>query len=199
AFKKLKDKIQSVTIWGLADDNTWLNSSGRINAPLLFDDQLKKKFAYWGVIDPLQLPGADLSTDVSADSNNAQSGHDLSYTITVRNNRDNDQEPFLPTDDDLPADNVSLTDGIPAGTVFKSLSAPAGWSCTAPAEGGVGQVNCTAASLASGASALFNLTVTVVCPTPNNTEIVNSATVASTTRDPNTAPNNTAAVNVRVS
>jgi hypothetical protein len=199
AFKKLKDKIQSVTIWGLADDNTWLNSSGRINAPLLFDDQLKKKFAYWGVIDPLQLPGADLSTDVSADSNTALSGHDLSYTITVRNNRDNDQEPFLPADDDLPAENVSLTDAIPAGTVFKSLSAPAGWSCATPAAGGAGQVNCTAALLPPGASAQFNLTVTVVCPTPNNMEIVNSATAASTTRDPNTAPNNTGSVNVQVS
>jgi endo-1,4-beta-xylanase len=199
AFKKLKDKIQSVTIWGLADDNTWLNSSGRINAPLLFDDQLKKKFAYWGVIDPLQLPGADLSTDVSVDSNTALSGHDLSYTITVRNNRDNDQEPFLPADDDLPAENVSLVDAIPAGTVFKSLSAPAGWSCTTPAAGGTGNVNCTAASLPSGASAQFNLIVTVACPTPNNTGIANSATVASTTRDPNTAPNNTAAVNVQVS
>jgi len=199
AFKKLKNKIQSVTIWGLADDNTWLNSSGRINAPLLFDDQLKAKSAYWGVIDPLQLPGADLSTDVSADSNTALSGHDLSYTITVRNNRDNDMESFLPTDDDLPAANVSLTDAIPAGAVFKSLSAPAGWSCATPAAGGVGQVNCTVASLAAGASAQFNLTVTVVCPTPNNTGIVNSASVASTTRDPNTAPNNTASVNVQVS
>ena len=199
AFKKLKDKVQSVTIWGVADDNTWITSSGRVNAPLLFDDQLKKKFAYWGVMDPLQLPGADLSTEVSADSNTALSGHDLSYTITVRNNRDNDVESFLPTDDDLPADNVSLTDAIPAGTMFKSLSAPAGWSCSTPAAGGAGQVNCTAASLTPGASAQFNLTVTVVCPSPNNAEIVNSATVASTTRDPNTAPNNTAAVNVLVS
>jgi hypothetical protein len=183
----------------LADDNTWITSSGRVNAPLLFDDQLKKKFAYWGVMDPLQLPGADLSTEVNADSNTALSGHDLSYTITVRNNRDNDVESFLPTDDDLPADNVSLTDAIPAGTMFKSLSAPAGWSCSTPAAGGAGQVNCTAASLPPGASAQFNLTVTVVCPSPNNAEIVNSATVASTTRDPNTAPNNTAAVNVLVS
>src|SRR5262249_9862507 len=40
AFKKLKDKIQSVTVWGVADDNTFLTTSGRINAPLLFDDQL---------------------------------------------------------------------------------------------------------------------------------------------------------------
>ena len=83
--------------------------------------------------------------------------------------------------------------------MFKSLSAPAGWSCSTPAAGGAGQVNCTAASLTPGASAQFNLTVTVVCPSPNNAEIVNSATVASTTRDPNTAPNNTAAVNVLVS
>jgi hypothetical protein len=155
--------------------------------------------AYWAVIDPLQLPGADLSTSVVAASDSVVSGGDLSYTITVRYNQDNDLEAFLPADDDLPATNVSLTDAIPAGTVFKSLSAPAGWSCTTPAAGGVGQVNCTAATLPPGASAQFNLTVTVVCPTSNNTGIVNSAAVTSTTRDPNTAPNNTASANVRVS
>ncbi|HEU0173437.1 MAG TPA: endo-1,4-beta-xylanase [Blastocatellia bacterium] len=191
AFKKLKDKIQSVTIWGLADDNTWLNSSGRINAPLLFDDQLKHKLAYTAVMNPLDLPGADLSTSVVADSNTVLSGHDVSYTITVTNNEHSDNA--------LPADNVSLVDAIPAGTVFKSLSAPTGWSCTTPAVGGGGSVNCTVASLPAGASAQFNLIVTVACPTPNNAEIANSATVASTTPDPNTAPNNTASVNVLVS
>ena len=199
ALKKLKDKIQSVTIWGLADDNTWITTSGRVNAPLLFNDQLKAKMAYWAVIDPLQLPGADLSTSVVSASESVVSGGDLTYTITVRNNQDNDLAAFLPTDDDLPATNVSLTDAIPSGTVFKSLSVPAGWSCTTPATGGAGQVNCTAASLAPGASAQFNLTVTVVCPTSNNTEIVNSAAVTSTTRDPNTALNNRASANVRVS
>jgi len=199
AFRQLKGKIGNVTFWGQADDHTWLTSSTRVNGPLLFDPSLKKKFAYWGVIDPLQLPGADLSTSVSAGSNSVLSGSDLSYTITVRNNQDNDLEDFLPDDDDLPAANVTLTDAIPAGTVFKSLSAPAGWSCATPAAGGAGQVNCTLASLAPGASAQFNLTVTVICATPDNTEIINTATVASTTRDPNTAPNNTASVNVRVS
>ncbi|HEV2664468.1 MAG TPA: endo-1,4-beta-xylanase, partial [Blastocatellia bacterium] len=199
AFRQLQGKIGSVTFWGQADDHTWLTSSTRVNGPLLFDTSLKKKIAYWGVMDPLQLPGADLSTSVVASSNNVVSGSDLSYAITVTNNRDNDPEAFLPTDDDLPAANVSLTDSIPAGTVFKSLSAPSGWSCTTPAAGGVGQVNCTVASLAAGASAQFNLTVTVVCPTPNNTGIANSATAASITRDPNTAPNNTASVNVLVS
>src|SRR5215475_1378562 len=191
AFKKLKDKIQSVTIWGLADDNTWLNSSGRINAPLLFDDQLKHKLAYTAVMTPLDLLGADLSTSVVADSSAVLSGHDASYTITVTNNRHSENA--------LPADNVSLIDAIPAGTVFKSLSVPAGWSCATPAPGGAGQVNCAAASLPAGASAQFNLTVTVACPTPNNTAIVNSATVASTTPDPNTAPNNMASASVVVS
>ncbi|HKQ75977.1 MAG TPA: endo-1,4-beta-xylanase [Blastocatellia bacterium] len=198
-FRQLKGKIGSITFWGQADDHTWLTSSTRVNGPLLFDTSLKKKFAYWGVIDPLQLPGADLSTSVSAGSTAPLSGGDLSYTITVRNNQDNDLEDFLPDDDDLPAASVSMTDAIPARTVFKSLSAPPGWSCTTPAAGGAGQVNCTIASLAPGASAQFNLTVTVICATPNNTEIVNAATVTSTTRDPNAAPNNTASVNVRAS
>jgi uncharacterized repeat protein (TIGR01451 family) len=191
AFKKLKDKIQSVTVWGLADDNTWLNSSGRVNAPLLFDDQLKHKLAYTAVMSPLDLPGADLSASVVADSNTALSGHDVSYTITVTN--------IQHSDNALPADNVSLIDAIPAGTVFKSLSVPAGWSCATPVAGEAGQANCTAASLPVGASAQFNLTVTVACPTPNNTGIVNSATVASTTLDPNTAPNNMASAGVVVS
>ncbi|HEU0184482.1 MAG TPA: endo-1,4-beta-xylanase, partial [Blastocatellia bacterium] len=199
AFKKLRDKVQSVTVWGLADDNTWITTSGRVNAPLLFDDQLKHKLAYIAVMNPLDLPGADLSTSVVADSSAVSSGHDVSYTITVTNNLDNDQAPVLATDDDLPADNVSLTGAIPGGTVFKSLSTPASWSCATPAAGGVGSVNCTVATLAPGASAQFNLTVTVACPAANNTAIVTSATVTSTTLDPNTAPNNTASASVRVS
>jgi GH35 family endo-1,4-beta-xylanase len=199
AFRQLKGKIRSVTFWGQADDHTWLTSSTRVNAPLLFDQSLKKKFAYWGVIDPLQLPGADISTSLSADSGTVLSGGNVSYTITVKNNQDNDLEDFLPDDDDLPAANVSLTSAIPAGTVFRSLVAPSGWSCTTPEAGGMGQVNCTVDSLAPGASAQFKLTLTVVCAIPDGQEIVNSATAASSTRDPSSAPNNAASVNVRVS
>ncbi|MBO0800255.1 MAG: endo-1,4-beta-xylanase, partial [Blastocatellia bacterium] len=75
AFRQLKGKIDSVTFWGMADDHTWLTSASQVNGPLLFDTSLKKKYAYWGVIDPLQLPGADLSTSISADSSTVQSGH----------------------------------------------------------------------------------------------------------------------------
>ncbi|MBO0720632.1 MAG: DUF11 domain-containing protein, partial [Blastocatellia bacterium] len=160
---------------------------------------LQKKYAYWGVIDPLQLPGADLSTSISPDSSIVQSGHAVTYNITVRNNRDNDTAPYLPSDDDLPAADVSLVSAIPAGMAFTSLSAPAGWSCSAPPVGSGGQVTCTIASLDAGAAAQFNLVLTPVCGTPDGASIINSATVTSTTNDPNLAPNNTASAIITVS
>ncbi|MEJ5309790.1 MAG: endo-1,4-beta-xylanase [Anaerolineae bacterium] len=51
-------KLHSVTFWGLADDHTWLSTfpTTRINLPLLFDEDLQAKWAYWGIIDPSQLP-----------------------------------------------------------------------------------------------------------------------------------------------
>jgi endo-1,4-beta-xylanase len=57
-FKRQADHIQSVTFWGLADDHTWLKTFPvtRINLPLLFDEQLQAKPAYWGVVDPTKLP-----------------------------------------------------------------------------------------------------------------------------------------------
>lgn len=198
AFRQLQGKIDSITFWGQADDHTWLTTSGRVNGPLLFDQSLKKKFAYWGVIDPLQLPGADISTSISIDSNTVLSGRSVSYAITVRNNQDLDLDDFLPDDDDLPAADVSMTSVIPAGMVFNSLTVPAGWSCTTPSVGSGGQVNCTIASLDAGASAQFNLSLTTACSTSSGTRIVNSATSVSTTRDPNTAPNNTASASLKV-
>jgi endo-1,4-beta-xylanase len=58
AFKNQSDHIQSVTFWGMADDHTWLKTFPvtRINLPLLFDEQLQAKPAYWGVVDPTKLP-----------------------------------------------------------------------------------------------------------------------------------------------
>jgi endo-1,4-beta-xylanase len=58
AFRNLKGKITNVTFWGLADDNTWLKTFPitRLDLPLLFDEQLQAKPAYWGVVDPSRLP-----------------------------------------------------------------------------------------------------------------------------------------------
>ena len=46
----------------MADDDTWLDSFpvNRTDYPLPFDHQLQAKPAYWGVVDPKQLPGYGL-------------------------------------------------------------------------------------------------------------------------------------------
>jgi endo-1,4-beta-xylanase len=52
-FRKYSDVISGVTLWGIADDNTWLSelSSGRKDFPLLFDDDHNPKKAYDAVMD----------------------------------------------------------------------------------------------------------------------------------------------------
>jgi endo-1,4-beta-xylanase len=56
AFKALKGKITSVTFWSHSDDHTWLSKPNKVDSPLLFDRNLKSKFAFWGIIDPTKLP-----------------------------------------------------------------------------------------------------------------------------------------------
>jgi endo-1,4-beta-xylanase len=62
-LRALKGKIEAVTFWGIADDNTWLDNFpiNRLDAPLPFDSRLQAKPAYWGIVDPTQLPGFGLS------------------------------------------------------------------------------------------------------------------------------------------
>jgi endo-1,4-beta-xylanase len=61
-FKRLRHKISAVTIWGMADDDTWLDSFpvSRTDYPLPFSMGLQAKPAYWGIVDPTQLPGYGL-------------------------------------------------------------------------------------------------------------------------------------------
>ncbi|WP_117215083.1 endo-1,4-beta-xylanase [Allorhizocola rhizosphaerae] len=60
-FAMLRDNRQhlaSVTLWGSNDNNTWLKNFPfpRLDLPLLFDERLQAKPAYWGVVDPSRLP-----------------------------------------------------------------------------------------------------------------------------------------------
>ena len=193
-------KIVSLTIWGTSDDKSWLTSSSKVDAPLLFDPSLKKKPAYWAFVDPLQLPGADLSSSMTAAPMTAPAGQAVAYTITVTNNADTNQPSFAPTDDDLPAASVSLTTAVPAHTTFQSLTMPAGWTCGQPAPGGVGPVQCTLPSLPAGGTATFTLTVVLSdCAAANGSAITASANVTSTTADPNLAPNNASSATIQVS
>lgn len=47
---KNKANITGVTLWGLTDDRSWLNTSEKPNYPLLFDKNLKPKPAFFGFI-----------------------------------------------------------------------------------------------------------------------------------------------------
>ena len=62
-FRRLSGKISAVTIWGMADDDTWLDSfpGSRTDYPLPFDMNLQAKPAYWGIVDETKLPGYGLS------------------------------------------------------------------------------------------------------------------------------------------
>jgi endo-1,4-beta-xylanase len=62
AFRRLKGKVSAVTFWGIADDDTWLDSFPvvRTDYPLPFDHGLQAKPAYWGVVDETKLPGYGL-------------------------------------------------------------------------------------------------------------------------------------------
>lgn len=66
-FRQLRGVLSSVTFWGMADDDTWLDSFPvvRTDYPLPFDMGLQAKPAYWGVVDPTQLPGYGLKFDIS--------------------------------------------------------------------------------------------------------------------------------------
>lgn len=57
-FRKNKDMISAVVTWGIADDHTWKRHFpiDRLDLPLLFNEQLQVKDAFWGIVDPLQLP-----------------------------------------------------------------------------------------------------------------------------------------------
>lgn len=50
--------VESVTLWGVADNHTWLDSFPitRKNYPLLFDQAGNPKAAFWAIVDPAFTP-----------------------------------------------------------------------------------------------------------------------------------------------
>ena len=66
-FSQQAEHIDSITFWGMADDHTWLSfwPIDRINLPLLFDESLQAKHAYWGIMDPDRLPVLNVRLNVA--------------------------------------------------------------------------------------------------------------------------------------
>ncbi len=126
---------------------------------------------------------ADLAVTKSrAPSGLIEAGTNVTYTIGVTNNG--------PAD----AGNVTLTDAVPAGTSFVSLTPPSGWTCTAPPVGSSGAISCTRMIFDTGTTATFTVVATVNCNVPNATSINNTASVSATTPpDPNGGNNSSSA------
>lgn len=119
-------------------------------------------------------PDADLHvTNSDAPDPVAPSGT-ITYTQTLRN------------DGPDTATNAAFTQSTPAGTTFQSLAAAAGWSCTTPAIGATGAINCTKSSMTSGESASFTLVVNV---TATSGTISGTVTGDSDTYDPDPSDN----------
>ena len=114
-------------------------------------------------------------------------GSNLTYNITVFNAGPDD------------ADNVSISDTLPAGTLFVTASQTGGpaFSCTTPPVGSGGTVTCDVALLPALAPATFSLTVLVPADAASGLVGTNTATVTSTTPDPDTA-NNSSSVTTTV-
>jgi uncharacterized repeat protein (TIGR01451 family) len=130
-------------------------------------------------------PSADVSVTVTDSPDPVIAGNNLTYTVTVANNGPS------------AAASVTLTDTLPAGTTFVSLTSPGGWSSTTPAVGGTGTVTSTLASLAPG-SASFTLVVNVGGGVASGTVVSDTATVSSATTDP-TPGNNSGTATTTVS
>ncbi len=122
---------------------------------------------------------SDLSVTKTAAPNPVGAGQDLTYTITVTNNGPD------------AALGAQMVDATPAGTTFRSVTTPAGWTCTTPAVGGTGAVSCAKGSMAASTSEVLTLVVRVNQCFGNGT-VSNTATVSSSGTDP--VPGNNSAI-----
>ena len=126
---------------------------------------------------------ADLAITNTASPIPVLGGNNITYTQVVTNSGPS------------AATGASLTEVTPPNTTFQSVSFPAGWSCSTPVVGGTGTMSCTNPSVAPGAGT-FTVVVKVTAGTPHGTAINDTATVSSTTTDPNLANNTATAADV---
>ncbi|HEV3117775.1 MAG TPA: DUF11 domain-containing protein, partial [Gemmataceae bacterium] len=123
------------------------------------------------------LTAADLSLTKTGAAT-VTAGTELTYTLTLNNGGPSD------------AQNVAVTDALPAGTTFVAITEPANFVATTPAVGSNGTVTFDAVTVAAGENDVFTITVLVASSVPNNTTISNTATATTATTDPTPNDNN---------
>ena len=124
------------------------------------------------------LPPADLAVAVSGPSTVA-AGTSATYTITVTNNGPN------------AASGVVLTDTLPAGSTFVSLTQAGGPDAFTPSQAGGTATETANGSVASGSTDTFTLVVSAPASLGNGAAFNDTVDVRATNPDPTTA-NNTA-------
>ena len=128
----------------------------------------------------------DLSVTETAAPNPVATGANITYTETVTNGSA------------ASAGGATLTQNTPTGTLFQSVTPPAGWTCgTKPAVGATGAMICTANGNFATGSVVFTVVVSVSPEAAVGSTIMNSVTVSETGVDSNLA-NNTATASVQV-
>jgi uncharacterized repeat protein (TIGR01451 family) len=127
------------------------------------------------------VPTANLAVTNSDAPDPVNSGATITYTQTITNNGPD------------AAANAKITESIGSGVTFQSIAAPGGWSCTTPAIGGTGIINCSIASLANAGTASFTVIVNVTAVSGSVTNTVSGSSDAS---DPVPANNNVTATTV---
>ena len=125
--------------------------------------------------DPTQ-PSTDLSINVTGPTT-VTANTNVSYNVTVTNNGPD------------AADNVTLFNTVPYNSTFVSASTAAGFSCTTPSSGEIGDIVCTTASLAVNDSALFTFVFSVNSDVQNGLAVYEWAKVSTTTNEPDKSNN----------
>ncbi len=128
---------------------------------------------------------ADMAVTISQSTSVPVAGANINYTQTISN-----LGSFVAN---VPTYSITT----PPNTTFQGITPPAGWTCTTPAIGGTGSINCTGVTLASGANVSMPLIFKVNPGTAVGTTITATPSVASSSRDPY-LPNNTASVTATV-
>jgi uncharacterized repeat protein (TIGR01451 family) len=111
---------------------------------------------------------ADMSVSMTGTPSTVNQGDTLTYTISVSNNGPNQ------------ATNVTLTDALPSGVTYASVSTTAG-TCSQAS----GTVTCLLGTMSNGGSA----TVTLLASAGSSATITNTASVTAAQNDPNLSNN----------
>ncbi len=118
---------------------------------------------------------ADLAITKTASATSVAHGITETYTIVVQNKGPD------------PAWSTTVTDALPSGTVFESVSTSMG-SCTHPPVGYGGTVSCKT-NFYGGTTTTWTIKLAVKITASSGAKITNKATVKSSTQDPATANN----------